>query len=434
MEGEIKLPRPKLFVGGVKRNTTGQELKEYFQQYGQVKDAFIVYCKQTSRSRGFGFVEFEDPSAAALALDEKQVDVEVAESKKTDNNETVDGSEGESHRRSKRVFVGGLPSTITPEEFQSFSESFGAVSNANLVHDKHSGKPRGFGFITFVSEDSADTALQNRFHELKGSQVEVKRANHKNNYAYDNFARRYHEYAALAAMNHSSYVNGYYYNYWYNHLNYQQASGLPYYWAPTPGNYCHYYQSCYPMAAANYASLSGDWSYDPANSLLCGYGDNDVVGHDQEDADIKITDKNGEGHEDHVWDVLRNLDEVNDHSDDQQGPDGEIRINGSAVHHNEETGSEHHDDKQVWRNLDGMNRELMEIKAGGGEHGELAVDRMLDESESGIGNVDEVDGGNAEVVSEMVTYSLENGKVDGWSMERKPLLMESLVAATCIHT
>ncbi|CAL1371977.1 unnamed protein product [Linum trigynum] len=434
MEEEIKQQPSKLFVGGVNRTTTGQELEKHFQKYGQVKDAFIVYCKQTSRSRGFGFVEFEDASAADLALNEdhiilgQKVDVCRPKPKKTDNNETAACNEGESHRRSKRVFVGGLPSTITPEEFRSSFQSFGEVSSATIVCDKHSGKPRGFGFITFESEDSADRALKNRFYQLNGSQVEVKRANSKNN-AFNNFARRNHEYSVPAALNHSSYVNGYY-HYWYNLLH-QHTSGLPYYWVPPPGmmgNYYYGYQSCYPMAAANCASLSGGWSYGSADAMLHSYGETDIVGRRQEEDETNIAD--GNGAEDHAWEVLRNLDEVNGLSVDQQGAYGEIRIAGSKIPDNEETGTEHHVE-QVWSNSDRINSELSEIKFGNMEHLEAAVGGKIDEAESGIGDLGEVDRGNAEVVSRMVTYSIENGKIDGWSMERKPAMM---VAAACIHT
>ena len=45
-----------------------------------------------------------------------------------------------------------------------------------MVYDHHTQRPRGFGFITYDSEDAMDRALFKTFHKLKGKRVEVKRA------------------------------------------------------------------------------------------------------------------------------------------------------------------------------------------------------------------------------------------------------------------
>ncbi|PON65561.1 Splicing factor-like protein [Parasponia andersonii] len=44
------------------------------------------------------------------------------------------------------------------------------------MHDSTTHRPRGFGFITFVSEDSVENVMQKSFHELNGRLVEVKKA------------------------------------------------------------------------------------------------------------------------------------------------------------------------------------------------------------------------------------------------------------------
>jgi RNA-binding protein Musashi len=44
------------------------------------------------------------------------------------------------------------------------------------MYDHNTQRPRGFGFITYDSEDAVDRVLHKQFHELNGKMVEVKRA------------------------------------------------------------------------------------------------------------------------------------------------------------------------------------------------------------------------------------------------------------------
>ena len=50
----------KLFIGGLRENVTEDDLKSYFSQYGSILEVVIMKEKDTSKSRGFGFVTFDD--------------------------------------------------------------------------------------------------------------------------------------------------------------------------------------------------------------------------------------------------------------------------------------------------------------------------------------------------------------------------------------
>ncbi len=50
----------KIFVGGVSQETSADEVKAYFQQFGKVEEAVMLMDQQTKRHRGFGFVTFEN--------------------------------------------------------------------------------------------------------------------------------------------------------------------------------------------------------------------------------------------------------------------------------------------------------------------------------------------------------------------------------------
>jgi len=58
----------KLFVGGLDWNTTDASLGQAFSEYGEVTDSKVIMDRETGRSRGFGFVTFEDNAAADAAI------------------------------------------------------------------------------------------------------------------------------------------------------------------------------------------------------------------------------------------------------------------------------------------------------------------------------------------------------------------------------
>jgi RNA recognition motif-containing protein len=58
----------KLFVGKLSFDTTNDTLRELFAQYGTVTSADVIFERDTNRSKGFGFVEFEDQAAAQAAM------------------------------------------------------------------------------------------------------------------------------------------------------------------------------------------------------------------------------------------------------------------------------------------------------------------------------------------------------------------------------
>ncbi len=60
----------KMFVGGLSWDTTSEMLREAFGRFGPLREASVATDRDTGRSRGFGFVNFENPLDAAAALKE----------------------------------------------------------------------------------------------------------------------------------------------------------------------------------------------------------------------------------------------------------------------------------------------------------------------------------------------------------------------------
>ncbi|XP_059631169.1 heterogeneous nuclear ribonucleoprotein 1-like [Cornus florida] len=189
----VESDQNKLFVGGISRETTADTLTDHFGKYGVVVCSEIRKDRNTRVPRGFGFVSFSDASAVDKALQdthvilERTVEVKKATSRKEQQqNQQLNRGFSSNNRsngrrngqfRTQKIFVGGLPPSLTEDEFKSYFEKFGRITDVVIMHDSMTKRPRGFGFITFDSEDAVEDVMQNNsFHDLSGKVVEVKRA------------------------------------------------------------------------------------------------------------------------------------------------------------------------------------------------------------------------------------------------------------------
>ncbi|KAF4380387.1 hypothetical protein F8388_024680 [Cannabis sativa] len=81
----------------------------------------------------------------------------------------------------KKIFIGGLPHQIEEAELKTYFSDFGTVVATEILREKITNKGRGFGFVTFDSEEAVEKVLENNFYNLKEKQIEVKMAKAKTN-------------------------------------------------------------------------------------------------------------------------------------------------------------------------------------------------------------------------------------------------------------
>lgn len=76
-----------------------------------------------------------------------------------------------------KIFVGGLNLNTSVDQLMSSFAAYGQITDAVIMTDKITGKPRGFGFIVFESPDCVAAVLRvNDKHHVNGKWVDVKRA------------------------------------------------------------------------------------------------------------------------------------------------------------------------------------------------------------------------------------------------------------------
>ena len=75
----------------------------------------------------------------------------------------------------KRIYVGNLPFSATEDEVSDLFAEFGNVESVNLITDRETGRPRGFGFVEMADgAEEAISALHQR--EMGGRSLNVSEA------------------------------------------------------------------------------------------------------------------------------------------------------------------------------------------------------------------------------------------------------------------
>ena len=76
-----------------------------------------------------------------------------------------------------KVFVGNLSFDCTSDDLYSGFGEYGTVQDAVIITDRETGRPRGFGFVTFSNETEAESAMKSMHQQnFLGRDITVKKA------------------------------------------------------------------------------------------------------------------------------------------------------------------------------------------------------------------------------------------------------------------
>jgi len=76
----------------------------------------------------------------------------------------------------RKLFVGGISWDTDQKDLKEYFSKFGEVTDVTIKTDPATGKSRGFAFITFGTDETVDNVLKNVPHNIKGKQIDPKRA------------------------------------------------------------------------------------------------------------------------------------------------------------------------------------------------------------------------------------------------------------------
>jgi hypothetical protein len=151
-----------MIVLGLPYSATEDDLKNYFEKFGELSHYEIKMDSQTKKSKGFGFIRFKKEESAKEVLEEshsmggRNLDVRFPykHGPYQDNIPT-------------KLFIGRLARGTTVEELRDHFNDYGPLKDVYIPQNF-----RGFGFVTFASQGAAQQAM-NTTHELKGSYLNL---------------------------------------------------------------------------------------------------------------------------------------------------------------------------------------------------------------------------------------------------------------------
>ncbi|XP_062215485.1 RNA-binding protein CP29B, chloroplastic-like [Phragmites australis] len=167
----------RVFVGNLPFSVDSAQLAGLFEQAGSVEMVEVIYDKLTGRSRGFGFVTMssvEEVEAAVeqfngYVLDGRSLRVNAGPAPPREQS-SPRAPRGEANR----VYVGNLSWGVDNSALANLFKEQGEVLEARVIYDRESGRSRGFGFVTYGSNEEVENAISNLDGtDLDGRQIRV---------------------------------------------------------------------------------------------------------------------------------------------------------------------------------------------------------------------------------------------------------------------
>lgn len=79
----------------------------------------------------------------------------------------------------KKLYVGNLSYSTTEDGINSLFSQYGELESVNLIMDRETGRPKGFGFVEFKNQADAEKALELDGKDFEGRALKVNMARPK---------------------------------------------------------------------------------------------------------------------------------------------------------------------------------------------------------------------------------------------------------------
>ena len=151
-----------VYCEGLRYDEAEDDVRAFFAAHGAIKELRLPRYQDSGRLRGYGHVEYESATSAAAALKASGSSlggryVTVQPSKAKDQTTWTPRPRPDGCRT---IFVKNLPYDIPSDALRRAFEKFGKINDVRLAVHNHTQRQKGFGYVTFVKETSAEAAVR----------------------------------------------------------------------------------------------------------------------------------------------------------------------------------------------------------------------------------------------------------------------------------
>lgn len=145
-----QLSKTNLYIRGLTPNTTDNDLVNLCKGYGKIISTKAIIDPKTNKCKGYGFVDFDSPSVAEVAvkaLQQQGVQAQMAKQQEQDPT---------------NLYIANLPTYLAESDLESMFSPFGQVISTRILRD-NSAISRGVGFARMESKEKCEQIIQH-FH------------------------------------------------------------------------------------------------------------------------------------------------------------------------------------------------------------------------------------------------------------------------------
>ncbi|TPP61214.1 Poly U-binding-splicing factor half pint [Fasciola gigantica] len=174
----------RIYVGSISYDLKEESIKVAFSPFGPIRSVTMSWDAATQKHKGFAFIEFEHPEAAHLAVDQMNNaslggrQLKVGRPSNLPQADPLITELVTEYKLEKKIYIAGVHADLTEEDLKLVFEAFGKITCCKLPADPaRPTKHRGFGYIEYESEQSANDAVASmNMFDLGGQFLRVGKA------------------------------------------------------------------------------------------------------------------------------------------------------------------------------------------------------------------------------------------------------------------
>lgn len=173
----------RIYVGCINYDVREDSIKQAFLPFGPIRSITMSWDSMTGKHKGFAFVEFEQPEAAQLALEQMNGilvcsrNIKVGRPSQMPQAQACIDEIQKEARQHNRIYISSIHKDLSDEDIRSVFSAFGNIKFCDLASAGVPGRHKGYGYIEYDTLQSTTEAISSmNLFDLGGQYLRVGRA------------------------------------------------------------------------------------------------------------------------------------------------------------------------------------------------------------------------------------------------------------------